>query len=58
MKDDLKDLQKLVVLNTKVLMQLVQVVAYRDSAIPMDDLVHHLRNLEEYSKQYAERYKP
>ena len=58
MKDDVKDLQKLVVLNTTVLMQLVRVAAYRDDAIPMDDLVHHLRNLEEFSKLYTERYKP
>ncbi len=58
MKNDVKDLQKLVVLNGKVLMGLVGIVQYRDDAIPIDDLIHHLKNLEDYSKLYVERYKP
>ena len=63
MKSDLKDLQKLVVLNTKVTMEMVGMVAHhhlllnRDE-LDTDDLVRHLKNLDDYAKLYVERYKP
>ncbi len=60
MKNDLKDLQKLVVLNTKVTMELVGMVANHHLLLNHDELnlVRHLKNLEDYTKLYVERYKP